>query len=131
MNNGAIGKILLVDDSQVSRQILKSCISKSEQYEFHEVADGVAALEVFRRVRPDLTFLDINMPNMNGMACLGEIRKIDDRALVVMCSSEIQAETAKDAAALGALAVVRKPPTRESIGDALEKAMQALRAARP
>ena len=126
MSNGMIKTILLVDDSPVSRRILKSCIPRAEQYEFYEADDGVVALETFKSARPDVIFMDISMTNMNGLECLAEIRKTDDRAIVIMFSSEINPETTKKSISLGALTVVRKPPTRETVQEALDKARKAI-----
>lgn len=120
-----IKKILIVDDTHVSRRILKSCIVKSEQYEFFEAGDGVEGFEMFKAERPDLTFMDINMPKMSGIECLETIRKFDSNAIVVMCSSEINPETLKIVTSLGALSVIHKPPTKESIQEAISKAGMA------
>jgi two-component system, chemotaxis family, chemotaxis protein CheY len=120
-----IKKILLVDDSAVSRRILKSCIPKAEQYEFYEAEDGVIALEAFKITRPDVTFLDISMPNMNGLECLAEIRKVDGKALVIMCSAEVNPESLKQSLSYGALMVIKKPPTRDNIQEALMKVQEA------
>jgi two-component system, chemotaxis family, chemotaxis protein CheY len=126
MDSTPIKKILLVDDSPVSRRILKSCIARAEQYEFYEADDGVGALEIFKRTRPDVTFMDISMPNMNGVECLAEIRKVDGKAIVIMCSSEINPGSLKIAISLGALTAVKKPPTKETIQEALAKAREAI-----
>ncbi len=126
MSNTMIKKILLADDSPVSRRMLKSCIPKAEQYEFYEADDGLIALETFKIKRPDVTFLDLNMPNMTGMECLEEIRKADNKAIVIICSSEINPESMQKMLALGALMSIKKPPTRESIQVALSKAMEAI-----
>ena len=126
MDNDKIKKILLVDDSPVSRRILKSCITRAEQYEFYEADDGPMALEIFKTHRPELTFMDINMPKMNGIDCLAEIRKINGQAVVVMCSAEINPETTKQSLAKGALMVIKKPPTKEFIQEAMAKTSAAL-----
>lgn len=108
-------KILIVDDTAVARRILKSCIPRAENYEFHEAEDGVQGLEAYRNISPDLTFMDINMPNMDGMDCLEQIVKIDPKAVVVMCSSEINPESIRKATSLGAFSTIRKPPTRDAL----------------
>lgn len=120
-----IKKILIVDDAPVSRRILKSCIARTEQYEFFDAGDGIEGLEVFKRERPDLTFMDINMPKMSGIECLDAIRKVDPDALVVMCSSEITPDVLKTLTSLGALSVINKPPTKESVQQAILKADDA------
>ena len=115
--------ILIVDDSQVARRILKSCIPRADEYDFHEVDDGVAALETFKRIKPDVIFMDINMPNMGGLECLAAIRKVDPSASVIICSSEANQENIATAMSLGALAVIGKPPTREAVQAVLKKAI--------
>jgi two-component system chemotaxis response regulator CheY len=120
-----IKRILIVDDAPVSRRILKSCIARAEQYEFFDAGDGIEGLEMFKRERPDLIFMDINMPKMSGIECLEAIRKVDPDAVVVMCSSEITPEALKTVTSLGALTVINKPPTRESVQQAILKADDA------
>ena len=116
-----IKKILIVDDMPVARRILKSCIPRAEDYEFHEAEDGVKGLEVYRNIRPDLTFMDINMPNMDGMDCLEQIIKVNPKAVVVMCSSEINPESIQKATSLGAFSTIMKPPTKDSLQQVLAK----------
>ena len=122
-----ITKILIVDDSNVARRILKSCIPRAEEYDFYEADDGVSGLETFKSIRPDVIFLDINMPNMTGMECLEEIKKVDPNAIVVICAGDLQPQSLDKAMSLGALLVVKKPPTRESIQNALSKAQEAIK----
>jgi len=116
-----IKKILLVDDTPVARKILKSCIPRAEEYEFHEADDGVKGLEAYRNIRPDVTFMDINMPNMDGMDCLEQIIKENPAAVVVMCSSEVNLESIQKATSLGAFSIIKKPPTRDSLQQVLAK----------
>ena len=116
-----IKKILLVDDTPVARKILKSCIPRAEEYEFHEADDGVKGLEVYRNIKPDVTFMDINMPNMDGMDCLEQIIKVNPDAVVVMCSSEINPESIQKAESLGAFSVIKKPPTKDALQHVLAK----------
>lgn len=115
-----------MDDSSVSRRMVKSCIQRSEQYEFFEADDGKIALDIFKKCRPQVTFMDYNMPNMNGLDCLAEIRKIDGNAVVIMCSSEINPEFQNKMLSMGALAVIKKPPTKELVQEALQKAHAAI-----
>ena len=120
-----IKKILIVDDTPVSRRILKSCITRAEQYEFLEAGDGLEGFEIFKKERPDLTFMDINMPKIGGIECLEAIRKFDPHAVVVMCSSEINPESLRIVTDLGALSVINKPPTKEAVQQAISKADDA------
>ena len=114
-------KILIVDDTAVARKILKSCIPRAEEYDFYEAEDGITGLDAFKTVHPDVTFLDINMPNMSGMECLEAIKNVDPDAHVIMCSGDIQPQSLEKARVLGALSIIKKPPTRESVQNALAK----------
>lgn len=113
-------KILIVDDSAVARRMVKSCVSRPEEFIFHEADDGTQALEIFKKERPDITFMDINMPNMNGIECIEGIRKVDPGAIIIVCSSETD-ETIQKSKAAGAHMVIKKPPTKEMVQEALSR----------
>ena len=119
-------KILIVDDSPVARKILKSCIPKDNEYEFHEAADGRSALETYKGIQPDITFMDITMPEMNGMECLEEIMKINGKAIVIMCTADVQIQSIGKAMSLGALSFIRKPASKETVQKALSEALGIL-----
>jgi two-component system, chemotaxis family, chemotaxis protein CheY len=121
-----ITKILIVDDSAVARKILRSCIPKGKIFEFHEAEDGLAGVQKFQEVRPDLTFLDLTMPVMDGLSALAKIKEIDGDALVVVSSADVQKKTVQKAMELGAFRVLNKPPNKESIGQTLVAAQKWL-----
>jgi two-component system, chemotaxis family, chemotaxis protein CheY len=120
-----IKKILIVDDSPVARKILKSCLPRDAAYEIFEATDGLTGLDAFKTNKPDITFMDITMPHMNGVECLAEIKKVSASAIVIMCTADIQVQSLEKAFSLGALTVVKKPPSKETIQQALSK-VQAL-----
>lgn len=122
-----IKKILIVDDSPVSIKILKSCIPKDRGYEFFDAADGREGAEAFERVRPELTFMDLTMPVMNGFEALQEIIGIDERAIVVVATADVQIKAISRAHDLGAFSVVRKPPTRETVTAVIDEVEKTLR----
>lgn len=117
-----IKKILIVDDSPFSIKIMKSCIPKDTDYEIYDAADGRIAIEKYKEVRPDLTFMDLTMPVMNGYQALEEIIKIDPMAMVIIVTADVQIKAIEKAHELGAFAVVKKPPAKESIEQALKEA---------
>ena len=121
-----IKKILIVDDSPVSIKIIKSCIPKDQGYELFDAANGQIGLELFRQIEPDLTFMDLTMPVMNGFEALQEIMKIDSRAIVVIATADVQIKAIAKAHDLGAFSVIKKPPTRENIAAAITEVEKAL-----
>ena len=110
-----IKKILIVDDSPVSIKIIKSCIPKDRGYELFDAADGQIGVELFKQIKPDMTFMDLTMPVMNGFEALQEIIKLNSRAIVVVATADVQVKAIAKAHDLGAFSVVKKPPTRENI----------------
>lgn len=117
-----IKKILLVDDSQIALKILRSCMPKDREYEFHEATDGQEGLNKFLELKPDVTFLDITMPVMDGIESLELMKNADQNALIIMCTADIQPRTILRVASLGALTVIKKPPSKEEVRLALQKA---------
>lgn len=117
-------KILIVDDSPVSRQIVKKCLPKDLSVEIYEASNGQDGLEQYKKNKPDVTFLDLTMPVMDGFEALGEIKKIDDNAPVVVLTADIQKKTVDKVMAMGASMVVPKPVSAAALEKALNIAMQ-------
>jgi len=123
-----IKKILIVDDSSISVKIIKSCIPKDKDYELFDAADGQIGVEKYKELKPDLTFMDLTMPVMNGFQALEEIMKLDQRAIVIILTADVQIKAVAKAHDLGAFSVVKKPPSKESILAAIKEADDALTA---
>jgi two-component system chemotaxis response regulator CheY len=113
---------LIVDDSPISRRILKSCIPKDRGYELYEAGDGLTGVETYKQIRPDVTFMDLTMPVMDGASATDEIRKFDPQATIIVCTADIQVKSISHVLGLGAMMVVKKPPTKETVEDALSQA---------
>jgi two-component system chemotaxis response regulator CheY len=122
-----INKILIVDDSPISRKMLKSCIPKDREYSFFEASNGLDGLELYKKIRPDITFMDLTMPVMDGATALDEILKFDKKAIVIVSTADVQIKSLSKVMDLGAFLVVKKPPSKESVQDALSKAEERLR----
>ena len=121
-----IKKILIVDDSPISIKIIKSCMPKDKDYELFDASDGQMGVEKYKEVKPDLTFLDLTMPVMNGFEALEEILKLDQKALVIILTADVQIKAVAKAHDLGAFSVLKKPPAREAIAAAIKEADDAL-----
>jgi two-component system, chemotaxis family, chemotaxis protein CheY len=121
-----IKKILIVDDSVISVKIMKSCIPKDNDYELYDAADGKSGVDKFKEIKPDLTFMDLTMPVMDGFQALEAILKIDPKAIVIICTADVQIKAIAKAHDLGAFSVLKKPPAKESITAAIKEADNAL-----
>ena len=76
-------KILVVDDEASIRELLSRQLTREGRKVF-VANDGRTAIEMFRRERPDITILDLQMPVMDGIAVLKAIRAIDSMATVMI-----------------------------------------------
>jgi CheY-like chemotaxis protein len=66
--------VLIVDDDQFIRKLIATTLEDVARLELHEAADGIQALEIARRERPALVFLDVDMPGMNGIDACRQLR---------------------------------------------------------
>src|SRR5579872_5822245 len=105
-------RILIVDDAVVVRKILSTTLSQFPELEVVGTAsNGRLALAKLQTIRPDIILLDIEMPEMNGLEAIPEIRKILPHTPIIMFSTltERGAEATLDALSLGATDYVTKP----------------------
>lgn len=118
-----MAKIMIVDDSIVARMSVKACIPKDQDHILAEAGDGFKALELFKSFNPDVTFLDITMPDKSGLEVLEELRKDYPAAIVIILSADIQKQTQEKARQFGAFSIVKKPPIKEVVQAELVKAL--------
>lgn len=105
-------KILVVDDSALMRRVLCDIIDSDERFQVTDKAtNGVEAFDYLSRKKYDAVVLDVNMPKMNGLQLLDELRKYKISAKVMMASTDTKegAKTTLDALELGALDFIHKP----------------------
>jgi len=121
MNNDR-KKILICDDSLLVRTQLRDFINGLQRpIDVFEAQDGKQAVDMYVKHKPDLVFLDVVMPDQNGIECLKRIKEVDPVAKVVMLSSSGTKQILKDALAAGAADFVQKPWTGEVISGILAK----------
>jgi len=117
-------RILVVDDSVVIRKLLSDTLSKEAAFEVVGTAgDGHIALAKISQLHPELITLDIEMPVMNGLETLAEIRKSDHKIPVIMFSTltERGAAATLEALSLGASDYATKPSNTGSPAVAIEQ----------
>lgn len=102
-------KILIVDDSAVMRKGIIELIKGITDAEFTEAVDGEDGLQKYKDIKPDLVTMDINMPNMNGIASLKAIIDFDVGAKVIMLTTETDKSKIIEAVSLGAKSYIIKP----------------------
>ncbi len=117
-------KVLIVDDSMLIRQVIKKVIRQVEIEidAFLMAGDGQEALKILGEQDVDLVLSDINMPGMDGIQMLMQLRQMEDKETlpVIMVSTEGSEERINEAMELGASGYVLKPFTPERLVEQLK-----------
>jgi two-component system chemotaxis response regulator CheY len=118
-----MARILIVDDSLVSRTILRGILSKRSHEVVGEAEDGDDGLKKFLALRPDMVTMDITMPGTNGIVCLKAILARDPQAKVMIVSALDHEAEILEALQAGARHCVIKPFEPEQILKAVSEVM--------
>ena len=118
-----MARILVVDDAAFMRKMVSDALIKGGHEVVGEAGNGNEALERFQELKPELTTLDITMPEKDGLAALKEIIEIDPTARVIMCSALGQESKVLESIKLGARDFVVKPFQPERVQEAVAKAL--------
>ena len=122
-----VKSLLIVDDSPVARMIIKKCLPANHGLQIYEAGNGKEGVEKYQEYKPELTFMDLTMPVMNGFEALESIRTFDPDAVIIISTADIQEKVIERVRTLGALYTMKKPPSKKSIQEALERGTEAFR----
>lgn len=118
-------KILIVDDASFMRVVLKDLlVSNGLVSQIYEAGDGLAAIEAYKKFRPDVVTMDVNMPKADGIQALKGIMQFDPKARVIMVTSVEQKHIVQDAMKAGARDYVVKPFERSNVAMVLSKVLR-------
>ena len=116
--NGRSYKLMIVDDSNIMRRR----IERSQQFEELELvgtaSNGVEAIEMFRKMDPDVVTMDLTMPQMDGIECIENIVKIKPAVRILVISALADKATAVEAMEKGANGFLNKPFTDRQLNEA-------------
>lgn len=114
-------KILIADDSMFMRKMIENILSS--KYEIIQADSGATTLELFEKEKPDLTLLDIVMPDRDeeGVEVLKKIMKDHSEAKVVMVTAVGQDAVIKECKKLGAIDYITKPFDEQKVIETVEK----------
>ena len=103
--------VLIVDDDQFIRKLIATTLEDVSEFELHEAADGLEALEVAQRERPSLVFLDVDMPRLNGIEACRRLREEDaaGELTIVMLTAAHDDSVESEAEQAGADLFLTKP----------------------
>lgn len=116
-----MSKILIADDASFVRLMICQILARKGLTDVVEAENGLQAVERYKSDKPDLTFMDITMPELDGMAALAEILTINPLAKVIMCSAVAHESMIQDALKRGAVDFVVKPFRPEELLRAVSK----------
>ncbi len=103
-----MGTILVVDDEVEACNVLEEFLS-SKGHDVHIALDGPTAISTFKDVKPQLVFLDMIMPGMDGLDVLKEMKELDPDVTVIMVTVVTDHEQAKKTLESGAYDYITKP----------------------
>ena len=113
--------ILLVDDAAFMRMMLKDILSKNGYNVVGEAENGLKAIEKYKELKPDLTILDITMPEMDGIEAAKGIKAADPGAVIIMCSAMGQQSMVIESIQAGARDFIVKPFQANRVLEAVQK----------
>lgn len=117
-------KVMLVDDHALIREGIKQLLEFDGSIDVIEQAsDGAECLEKLQHVQPDILLLDINMPNVNGIEVLEEIKKKNIPVKVLMLTVHSEAEYLVQAVDIGANGYILKDSGSEELKKAIQSVM--------
>lgn len=108
-------KALIVDDSRLARRNLRRCLPEAWPYEIIEAESGAEGLALVAEHQPEIMFLDLTMPEMDGIEVLSRLRALPVRPVVIVVSADIQPTSRAIAMLRGAFEFLNKPPVPEEI----------------
>ena len=118
-----MARVLVVDDAVFMRKMVSDALAKNGHEVIGEASNGAEAVQRYQELQPEVTTLDITMPEKDGVAALKEIISIDPAARVVMCSALGQESKVLESIKLGAKDFVVKPFQADRVLEAVGKAL--------
>ena len=118
-----MAKVLIVDDAAFMRMMIKDILEKNGYEVIGEANNGIKAVELYKKERPDVVTMDITMPDMDGIQAVKEIKAMDPSAKIVMCSAMGQQTMVMDAIKAGAKDFIVKPFQSDRVLEAIKKVL--------
>ncbi|MFC5530545.1 response regulator [Cohnella yongneupensis] len=118
-----MAKIMVVDDAAFLRAMLKDILVQAGHEVVTEASNGQEAIERYMTYRPDVVTMDITMPVMEGLEAVKEIRRLDPKANIVMCSAVGQKHLIIEAIQNGAKDFIVKPFHSSRVLEAVHNAI--------
>ena len=118
-----MAKVLIVDDAAFMRMMIKDILEKGGFEIVGEANNGIKAVELFKKEKPDVVTMDITMPDMDGIEDVKAIKEFDPAAKIIMCSAMGQQTMVMDAIKAGAKDFIVKPFQPDRVIEAVTKVL--------
>ena len=119
-----MARVMIVDDSSFMRSSLKYIVESAGHEVVGLAVNGKEAIELHKKVKPDLVTMDILMAEMDGLTAAAQIIKADGKARIIMVTAIGQDEKQEQARSIGVSGYIRKPFKKEDIITEFEKALK-------
>ncbi len=116
-----MARVMIVDDAEFMRMIIRDILLMHGHEVVAEVGDGEEAIQTYLEVKPDIVLMDIIMPDLNGKEALQKLLIMDPSAKVVMCSSLGQQALITESMKIGAMGFIVKPFEPDGMLDIIRK----------
>jgi len=118
-----VARVLVVDDAAFMRKMGGDALAKGGHEVVGEAGNGLEAVAQYQALKPEVTTLDITMPEKDGLSALKEIIALDPAARVIMCSALGQESKVLESIKAGAKDFVVKPFQPDRVIEAVGKAL--------
>jgi len=114
-------KYLVADDSRLARRVLiKALLAHTDETNIFQASNGLEALKMTLKEKPNVVFLDLTMPEMDGYTALPKLQDINPDIKVVVVSADVQEGAKEKVLSLGAKFHIAKPINPQKLEEVLE-----------
>ena len=118
-------KILIVDDNDLMRTLLRGILRSEDYPTVSEARNGIVALDAIAKDKPDIVFLDVIMPEMDGIETLQNIKERYPDIAVIMITGNPRKENVEESIQSGASGFIVKPFNSAKVLNTLDRAWQS------
>jgi len=120
---GPLAKVLVIDDEPSVRALLEMLLHP-QGYDVILAENGWKGLQLYRQDHPDVNLLDLNMPELDGVSVLKQIRSVDLKQPVIVLTGETDPETERQVSVLGVSEFIAKGSSLHLLGDTLKRLLK-------
>ena len=125
-----MAKILVIDDQPNVRMLL-ALLLRQQGYDVVLAENGWEGLQLYRQEHPDVILLDLNMPELDGVTVLKQIRSVDLKQPVIILTGDNAQETERQVRALGVSEFILKGSSLHLLADTLKRLLKTAASAKP